>query len=339
MPVPRPSRTVLGDVDPGKLGVTYAHEHLIIDPSLPSSRGPEFLLDSADAAARELAAFRESGGRTVIDALPCDAGRNVLKLADASRRSGVNIIASTGLHVESSYPAGHWSHRYAAEALAALFIADVEEGIDRFDYVGPLVSRTRHRAGVITVASGKGGLSDYQSKVFRAAAIAHAVTGAPILTQAEHGAAALEQVEALRGFGVDPDAVILAHTDRIPDLPYHREILSSGARVVYECAFRWRVGQPNHTADLVVALIDEFHDQIMLGMDAARRTYWHAYGGAPGLPFLLGPFSRMLLDRGLSDAQWAKVFVSTPARAFALRTPDPDRIVGKIPPPRFVPPS
>jgi hypothetical protein len=32
----------------------------------------------------------------------------------------------------------------------------------------------------------------------------------------------------------------------------------------------------------------------MLGMDAARRSYWKSYGGAPGLSFLLTDFRRQM---------------------------------------------
>ncbi len=336
---PRPIRTVLGDVAAGDLGVTYACEHLIIDPVLPPWKQPPYRLGSVDAAAAELARFREAGGRSVFESTPCDAGRNVLKLAEASRRSGVHIVAPTGLLWEEDYPAGHWSHRYSAEALAALFIADIEDGIDRFDYAGPLVSRTGHRAGIIMVAAGKIGLTEHQRKLFHAASIAHAVTGAPVVARTKHGAGALQQIGALRAGGVDPSAVTICHSDQVPDIAYQREILSTGVRVCYDGAFRWRVGQPNHTLGLITRLVREFPDRIMLGMSAARHTYWHAHGGEPGLGFLLTTFSAMLRDRGVTGAQRARLFVANPAGASSLRPPDPGREIGTYREPAFVPPS
>ena len=37
----------------------------------------------------------------------------------------------------------------------------------------------------------------------------------------------------------------------------------------------------------------------MLGMDAARQGYYAAFGGSPGLPYLLREFSAAMDERGL----------------------------------------
>src|SRR3989304_5662942 len=72
-------------------------------------------------------------------------GRNVAKLAELSRRTGVHVIAATGLHHDRYYGPAHWSARLTEVELADLFTADVVEGIDAHDYPGPLVRRTAHR--------------------------------------------------------------------------------------------------------------------------------------------------------------------------------------------------
>jgi len=54
----------------------------------------------------------------------------------------------------------------------------------------------------------------------------------------------------------------------------------------------------------------------MLGMDAARPSYWRSYGGSPGLDFLLTTFTRAMKQRGVTDGQWHRIFVSTPASAY-----------------------
>ena len=43
------------------------------------------------------------------------------------------------------------------EDIADLFYADIEKGIDANDYSGPIVHRTRHRAGVIARPPHRGG--------------------------------------------------------------------------------------------------------------------------------------------------------------------------------------
>ena len=74
-------RTVLGDIEPADLGPTYAHEHLVIDGGRPVELEPDFLLADVDKAVEELAPARELGLSAVVDAMPCSAARNVLKLA------------------------------------------------------------------------------------------------------------------------------------------------------------------------------------------------------------------------------------------------------------------
>ncbi len=313
-------RTVLGDIPSNGLGVCYAHEHLIIDPSLPTRQDPDFLLDSVEIAVAELADFHRAGGRAMIDAMPCDCGRNALKLAELSRRSGVHIVAPTGLHLAKYYAPGHWGETLGEKDLAALFVADIEDGIDERDYHSPSVRRTPHRAGVIKVATGTA-IAAREERILAAAAQAHGRTGCPILTHTEQGAQAFEQVSRLQRDGADLAHVCLSHTDRRPDVTFHRELLASGVKVEFDSAFRWSASDGNPTLDLVLALAPEFPTQILLGMDAARRRYWRHYGGGPGLDFLLTTFARELRERGLSTALLDRILRTNPAETFSFAVP------------------
>ena len=311
-------RTVLGDIDPAELGVTYAHEHLIIDGGRPVELEPDFDLADVDAMATEVGAAADLGLGAVVDAMPCDAGRNVTKLAEISRRTGVHVIAPTGLHHERYYGPAHWSHRIAVDELADLFSADIEIGIDANDYSGPVVHRTPHRAGVIKVAGSDGGLSDRDRPVFEAAAIAHRRTGAPILTHCERGTGAFEQATFLLDLGVDPGRLVLSHVDKIVDRGYHRELLATGATAEYDGSFRWG-DAPNGTLQLLEWMADDgLTDRIVLGMDAARRGYYSVYGGTPGLCWLLDGFSAAMERRGLGVELRRRWFVEVPARVFSF---------------------
>ena len=313
-------RTVLGDIEPDELGVCYAHEHIIIDESFVTEKYPQLKLDSVENGIEELRQFYKDGGRAMIDSMPADAGRNIVKLAEISRASKVHIVCPTGLHLAIYYDEGHWGNSYSADRLADLFIADIEQGVDRHDYSGPCVERTEHRAGLIKVATGRREPDARERTIFEAASKAHLNTGCPILTHVEQGDGGLEQIELFRSHGVNLSKVVLSHTDRLPDVGYHREMLQSGVRLEYDSAFRWKT-EPNHTLELLVQLLEEFPDQIMLGMDAAKPAYWKSYGGAPGLSFLLNEFTRMLKDRGATQAQWEKVFVSAPASVYDFAQP------------------
>ncbi|HZS98311.1 MAG TPA: hypothetical protein VFA40_16125 [Terriglobales bacterium] len=312
-------RTVTGDVDAAELGVCYAHEHIMIDPSFTTFRYPDFLLDSVDLACADVLEFRAAGGKALIDSMPCGGGRNAIKLAEIANRTSTQIVCPTGLHLQKYYPPGHWGEHLSAEEIADLFIAELEDGIDARDYNGPSVSRTEHRAGLIKVATSGKDPTSHERKILEAAVVAHRRTGAPILTHTEQGEGALEQVQAFRDLGANLGHVVLSHTDRKPDPGYHKEILASGVLLEYDSAFRWPAGERNPTLDIVTAMVEAgFVGQIVLGMDAARRKYWRSYGGGPGLRFLLMEFVPRLRAAGLSAEDVDTIFVRNPAGAFAF---------------------
>lgn len=312
-------RTVLGDIDPADLGVTYAHEHLVIDGGRPCQLFPDFRLDSVADAVAELAPAVALGLRAVVDAMPADCGRNAEKLAAVSRASDVHVVAPTGLHHERYYDDRHWSVHLDADQIADLFGADVTDGIDANDYAGPVVRRTPHRAGVIKIAGDADRLTALEEKAFAAAATTHVRTGVPILTHCEGGTAGPLQARFLVDRGVRPASVVLSHTDKVVDRGYQRELLATGVTLEYDQGFRWKEGEPNGTLQLLEwAFEDGLGDRIVLGMDAARRGYWVVHGGRPGMAWLLGDFAARMLDRGIGPTEQALLFVANPARAYTF---------------------
>ena len=310
-------RTVLGDIDPSELGVTYAHEHLVIDGGRPVEMDPEFDLADVASMAVEVKGAMALGLRSVIDAMPCDAGRNAEKLAELASRTGLHIVAPTGLHHERYYGPSHWSHRVTVEELADLFAADIAQGIDRNDYAGPVVHRAAPRAGVIKVAGSDGGPSARDRLVLAAAAEAHLRTGAPILTHCEAGTGALEQIERLTDLGVPARHITLSHVDKVVDREYHREIVSTGAFVEYDQAWRWG-DAPNGTIRLLRWMTEDHRsDHVVVGNDAARRRYYTVFGGTPGLGWLLENLIE-LMGPPIIPGIHQQLFVDNPARAFAF---------------------
>lgn len=317
-------RTVLGDIAPERLGLTYAHEHLVLHNALIEAAFPHILLDDVDVATSEVRRCADTGVATMLDAMPCAAGRDAVRLAEISRRTGVHLLTVTGLHHERYYGRHHWTSRVEPEVLADLFVHDLLTGVDAYDYTGPVVDRTPHRAGAIKVATGGPALTARDRLLVTAAATAHLRTGAPVLTHCEGGAGGVEQVAALVGHGVPAEAILLSHVDKVVDPGYHRELASTGAYLLYDQALRHCAEERPPTARLVAqAAAEGYLDQVLLGTDAARRDLWHGYGGAPGLDWLAAHFPACLAACGVTDAQAQQVLVANPARALAWR-PAPD---------------
>jgi phosphotriesterase-related protein len=308
-------RTVLGDIPPEGLGATYMHEHLIIDSPLVADRLPHIHLPSVDDAVAELTPCRSAGAGALVDTMPAASGRDVRRLAAVSERSGLHVLAVTGLHTEKYYPGQAWALEASPEVLADLFTADIELGIDRFDYTGPVIERTDHRAGLIKVVTTGPDITTRDRRLFEAAAEAHGRTGAPVLSHCEEGRGALEQIALFREVGIPLERVVLSHTDKVPDPGLHLELLASGVNLEYDQALRQSTNPEPATARLLVEMIGAgFLDRLMLGTDGARRTLWTSLGGSPGLAWLLTGFADVLAALGIDAAAWETMLVTNPAR-------------------------
>lgn len=310
-------RTVLGDIAPGQMGLTYSHEHIVIEEGFSTFSNPDFILNDVSRIATELNAFYEYGGRTVVDTMPAASGRNILKLAELSRRSNVHIIAPTGIHLEKYYPPNHWRYHLSVDELTELFVKDITEGIDQYDYNSPIVKRTAHKAGIIKLATGDEAITAHQHKIFEAVTNAHLQTGVPILTHTNSGLQAMEQVELFKKLNADISHVVLSHTDKRKDLSFHRDLMQTGVYVEYDSHFRWKNKDDNWTYFLLEKLLPDFSNQIVIGMDMARNIYWKSYGGKPGLIYLLTEFKNELSRRGLAD-YFEKLFFLNPQMLFTF---------------------
>jgi phosphotriesterase-related protein len=311
------ARTVAGDIDVKDLGRTNAHEHLAIKGGLITVQHPEYRLDDTGRAIEEVQDYCNAGGRTLIDTAPCGIGRDPDTLVAISRATGAHVIASTGFHKDSYYLDSHWRFHYSAEEIATLWQAEIEVGLELSGYEGPLVKRSPARAGLIKVASDYQTISKHAQKAFEAAGLTHQATGAPVLTHSEAGTMMLDQVRLLESYGVSPRHILISHADRNPDWFIHRDVAETGARVEYDCPGRVKYF-PEST---VVALMRKMFDlglgsHLLLGGDNARRSYWKAYGGGPGISYILRTFVPRLLREGFSQAQVDQILVANAASTF-----------------------
>lgn len=310
-------RTILGDVPVEEMGVTYSHEHIVIEECYVTLDHPEFLLNDSDKIIAELKGLKDLGCCTMVDTMPVNAGRNVLKSAAISKQVGINFIIPTGIHLEIYYPKSHWRYHYTEDQLTQLFIDDIEIGIDRFDYNGPVIDRTQHKAGLIKLATGDEPITKHQEKIFHAVVNAHKATGAPILTHTNNGNQAIAQAELFEKLGANLNHIVLSHTDRNKDIGYHMELMQTGISVEYDSAFRWKGTDENWTYTLLEKLLPLFPHQITVGMDAAKNAYWRSYGGKPGLDYLLTTFKEELNNRKLGE-YIDNIFIKNPARIFSF---------------------
>jgi phosphotriesterase-related protein len=255
-------RGVLGEIPASELGFVLAHEHVVaaspgILRSWPAfSGGPDQLRDHA---VEVLLRAKESGVRTIVDCTTFDLGRDVELLAEVSQRSGVGIVAATGIWLDPSATIRVRSE----QEITSWFVSDLTEGMDGTDI----------RAGVIKVAHNET-IEGFGELVLRAAATACLETGAPIIT---HTAAAYRTGEAqsaiLEECGVHPQRVAIGHSDDSSELDYLTGLAERGYYIAMDrlpCGAMAEYG--GQTIDdrvkMIVSLAEAgYADQVLLGHD------------------------------------------------------------------------
>lgn len=310
-----PVETTLGPLPAMALGRINSHEHVIIDGGLTVVNTPDFRLDSVEKAIEEVGYWQQAGGGAIVDTMPFGCGRNVDKLIAVSQATGVPIIVPSGFQKSSYYLPDHWQHSYDEAAIADLLIAELVEGADRNGYAGPLVDRSPVKAGFVKVAGDYQVVKPTTRKLIGAAGRAHRATGMPVLVHTELGTAALEILDLLEAAGVPPRRVMLCHVDRNPDVPLHRQLAERGAFLEYDTPGRIKYQPETVVIGLMRELFDAgLGDHLLLGGDTARRSYWRAYGGGPGLDYLLATFTPRLLAEGFTDAELKLIWERNPVR-------------------------
>jgi phosphotriesterase-related protein len=212
--------TVTGPVSVDQLGLTLMHEHFTFaypgwfaDDSLsPYNRDATEL-----ACLKVLEDVKKLGVKTIVDATVADVGgRDPLLLRDLSIKSGVQIIASTGLFHESVGAANYYKWqssmrgRNLEEDLYELFTTELTVGI----------RGTCVKAGLLKVATGDPGISDYESTVIKVAVRIAKEMDLSILTHTEAATVGPEQQALFLKLGANPARVMIGHQNNSEVLEY-----------------------------------------------------------------------------------------------------------------------
>ncbi len=207
--------SVLGSLDTKNLGFTLMHEHVMsqgfVARDYPELLGERFL----DRIVDGIAAARQGGVATIVDATTFDLGRDVAVLAEVSRKTNVNIIACTGWWMNlPQYLAGTSPDLYAD-----LFVREIQEGI----------AGTGIKAGILKSAADFGGVTATGEIMLRAVARAHLRTQVPIMLHSyAPEQVAKRQLAILKEEGVDLNRVAVDHVNDTQDLEYLYWLLEQG---------------------------------------------------------------------------------------------------------------
>ncbi|MDC7288473.1 hypothetical protein NXH76_11725 [Blautia schinkii] len=319
-------RTVLGDIPVEELGVTDCHDHII------RSGGPEvkldtaFLMDDVDCAAEELGRFLKAGGKTMVCMDPIGCGRNVSKMLEVAERfrGEGHILMTTGFHKGSNYcPNTSFLATVEVNKVAQMMILEIEEGMDLHSYNGPVVERTKAKAGLIKAGTSYRLITGLEEKALAVAAITQKETGCAISMHTDFGTMGMEILDAIEANGGSAEKTVLCHMQRNRDKYYYQMLLDRGVNICFDEPNKAAYCSDTEIAEVIGWLIDKgYSQQLVLGMDGGRRealaSYMKTEGRANGLEYLLTRFVSILKKTGITQETIDTMLIHNPARIFAI---------------------
>jgi phosphotriesterase-related protein len=339
-------QTVLGPIRPEDLGVTLMHEHVLAsmashwsEPADAEDRAicrepltlerlwrvranPNLLLDNCelqdrDLALRELGRFRQVGGGTVVEMSSRGLARDPAGLVEIARSTGLHVVCGTGYYVAASHPKGTADR--SADDLAGEMVEEIRAGI----------AGTAVRAGAIGEIGVSEPMAPAERTVLRAAARAHAATGALVVIHPGAGPASIVAVaDLLEAEGVPPARVVLGHAEERlrGDLDAMRRLLHRGFTLGFDTFGRdlympWRRRQHPSDAQRIEALAAVvaagFARQVVLSQDLAWKHELTAFGGY-GYAHVLRTIVPRLRDAGVAAGAIEEMLVANPRRLLPL---------------------
>jgi len=323
--------TVSGPIDADQLGTTLIHEHLIyrdeavaawwphvgsvvpVDP--PRACGPEDLHDAAMQSAR---AVVDRGVKTLCEPTGMFGGRDVGFSRRVSEESGLQVVPCTGIYTYDYLPMFFVTRD--ADAMADLFVHDVEEGIQD----------TGIKAAFLKCAADEPGVTENIEKVHRGVARASVRTGAPIMAHSRPAnQTALRQIEIFEEEGVDLSRVQIAHTGDTDDLDYIERVIAKGVFIGMD-RYGLEIFLPieRRNATVVELLERGYADRMFLSQDYCATLDWYpveveqqllAAGAAKdwSMTLVLDQVIPVLREAGMTDAQLETMMVENPRRWLA----------------------
>ncbi len=308
-------RTVLGDIPGDALGHAQCHEHLFIEKGVSFSINPALYMADAAQTNAELLTYKKSGGRAVVDAQPVYCGRMAGALTDASSRSGVHIVATTGFHKTLFYGPDSPIFVQTEQQLADTFISEVREGM--LDVSG---IRIGAKAGILKAGLDERGISPVYDKLIHAVIAAANETAAPILIHTDPNTDVLGLLRMFMDAGVFADRITVCHLCRSKyDFSYHKEVLSTGAFLCYDSVNRLKYISHEQLIALIIEMLScGYEDQLLLSLDTTRERL-RAYGGSMGLDYILKTFIPMLHEHGIPEHAIAAMTEKNAALALSFQ--------------------
>ena len=340
-------QTVLGPIDPERLGVTLTHEHLLVDLSVlfkplewasevdffrkpvsmetlgrirhyGSRNKDDSQLFDVPTAIDEAALYKQYGGDSLVDATSIGIARDPVGLSRISRATGVNVIMGASYYVAPAHP--DTMSDVGEDEIVERIVADVTEGVDG----------TGIRSGVIGEVGCSWSLEENERKVLRASARAQRLTGAALsIHPGRDETAPLEIIEILSEAGADLGRTIMGHLDRTVFLrDTLRSIASSGCYMEWDLFGKEQSHYPLNTNidmpsdakrmdDIAWIASQGYGRKVLIAHDICAKHRLEKYGGH-GYSYILGHIVPRMRARGYEQTAIDDILVNNPRDALTF---------------------
>lgn len=210
--------TVTGTLNTENLGMTLMHEHLGTVDANAWKAFPDWLNKEqfVEYAVGQYKKAKAKGIDTIVDVTPLDLGRDIHLIQEVSQKSGVQVIACTGIY-GNSYG---WHLYKDPDYIASLFIREAEKGIEGTDI----------KAGVIKCATHEDRINKNDERMLKIIAKVHKETGLPIITHSI-GHSGYDQQDVFEAEGVDLSKVLIGHLGDLDDVDYIESVAKRGSYI------------------------------------------------------------------------------------------------------------
>ncbi|NWX43707.1 PTER protein, partial [Steatornis caripensis] len=339
------AQTVLGPVDPDRLGYTLTHEHLTMKYSScfcppsprqePLSDGPIemqnlfwikqnpysykenlLLYQETDAVKEELLHFKAAGGGTIVENTTTGTGWDMNTLKKLAEETGVHINAGAGFYVGSTH-----SSQTQTMTLTGVIVDEILSGADG----------TNINCGVVGEMGCSWPLTQSEHRVLQAIAQAQSQLGCPVIIHPGRDSdAPFQIIRILQEAGADASKIVMSHLDRtIFDTNKLLEFAKLGCCLEYDLfsteflhyQLHLNIGMRcnNERMARIRMLIDErYEDRILIAHDVRTKNRLMKYGGH-GYSHILQNIVPKMLIRGISQDKIDKILLANPKQWLTFR--------------------
>ncbi|XP_066886591.1 phosphotriesterase-related protein isoform X1 [Kogia breviceps] len=287
-------QTVLGLVEPSKLGRTLTHEHLTMTfdcsyyPPPPchevtasepitmknlfwiqknpySHRENLQLNQETEAVKEELLDFKAKGGGALVENTTTGISRDMHTLKRLAEETGVHIVSGAGFYVDATHSSE--TRAMSLEQLTDVLVSEILHGADG----------TTIKCGVIGEIGCSWPLTESERKVLQATAHVQTQLGCPVIIHpGRNPRAPFQIIRVLQEAGADISKTVMSHLDRVR------------------------------------LLVDEgYEDRILMAHDIHTKHRLTKYGGHGYSHILTNIVPKMLL-RGITEAALDKILIENP---------------------------